>query len=558
MKDSTQNIREERMPTYRKIVRAMWAMTILAIVGIPLVFFALSFTELPSIEELENPRSELASAVLAADGSELGRYYVENRIPVTYDELSPNIVNALVATEDERFYKHSGIDSEALGRILIKTALLRNKNAGGGSTITQQLAKLLFTGKAGSGVDRIFQKLKEWIIAVRLERRYTKEEIIAMYLNKFSFLYDAYGIKSASETYFGVGQDSLKIHQAATLMGMLKNPSLFNPVRRPDTVMHRRMVVLSQMKKNGLLTQTEYDSIRQLPLGLNFKRSNHTDGLAPYFRMEVSKELNRILAKEENRKPDGSKYDKYREGLKIYTTIDPIIQAHAEAAMWEHMKKQQKTFNKHWAGKDPWTYEVGDENTTEVPVEIRERVLQRLIRESDRYDNMRTSRLSSIIAKVEKETGDINLRDVDIRRIIEEEKESGAIARLVSNRMISAGLAAKYRKVMKAQSYPELKTKYEQFEAAVRKKFEQPTELTVFAYNDKMETDTVMSPLDSIKYHRMFLQLGSMSVDPVTGHVKSWVGGINHKYFQYDHVNSNVSRQVGSTFKPFIYATAIA
>ena len=248
----------------------MWGLTILGILGVAFLFFALSFTDLPSIEELENPRSELASEVLAADGSELGRYYVENRIPVSYDELSPNLVQALVATEDERFYKHSGIDFEALGRILIKTAILGDKNAGGGSTITQQLAKLLFTGQAGSGIDRIFQKLKEWIIAVRLERRYTKEEIIAMYLNKFSFLYDAYGIKSASETYFGIEQDSLNVQQAAMLVGMLKNPSLFNPVRRPDTVMHRRMVVLHQMQKNGLLTKAEYDTVRKLPLGLNF------------------------------------------------------------------------------------------------------------------------------------------------------------------------------------------------------------------------------------------------------------------------------------------------
>lgn len=558
------SIEQKRINTHKKIVKWLWALMIVGMLSGVLAFFLLSYSDLPSIEELENPKSELASEVYAADGQVLGRYYTENRVPVSFEDLSPHLVRALVATEDERFFEHSGIDSEALGRVLVKTAILRQRNAGGGSTITQQLAKLLFSDRNFRGMNKlekiiglVERKFKEWIIAVRLERRYTKEEIMAMYLNKFSFLYDAYGIKAAAETYFGKPQSELNITEAATLIGMLKNPSLFNPLKRPDTTLHRRMVVLKQMQKNGVLTQEEYDTLRVQPLSLNFSRQTHTDGLAPYFRMELRKEIDRILKRDESLKTDGEKYDKFRDGLKIYTTIDPIIQRHAEAAMLEHMKKLQKIFDRHWKGKDPWTYESGSEH--EIAVEVRQSNLRRLIRETGRYEKLRSKYLTSIINKMEKEIDGVRIRDVDIDRILDENEQRGAIAKLVSRKMISANLAAKYRKILKNENFPTLEKQWRRLQTAVRAAFDSPVKMRVFTYdNKKLEKDTTMSPLDSIKYHRMFLQIGSMSVDPVTGQVKSWVGGINHKYFQFDHVNSSVNRQVGSTFKPFIYATAIA
>jgi penicillin-binding protein 1A len=299
------------------LVKGLWFLLAAGILGIVVLFVGLSFTDLPSIEQLENPKSELASEVYAENGEVLGRYYTENRVPVTYQELSPHLIDALIATEDERFRSHSGIDFKALGRVAVKTVLLQDRSSGGASTITQQLAKLLFTGqKASSMRVRVVQKLKEWIIAVRLERKYTKDEIIAMYLNKFNFINGAYGIKAASEIYFGKSQKDLDLLESAMLVGMLKNPSLFNPVRRPDTVAHRRMVVLNQMVKNRLLTPQAYEKLKDKPLGLNFQRQTHVDGPAPYFRMELAKEVKEILNRPENLKSDGDAYNIYRDGLK--------------------------------------------------------------------------------------------------------------------------------------------------------------------------------------------------------------------------------------------------
>lgn len=245
-------------PLYNKIIRWMWYLFIAGFIGFILTFIILSFSDLPSVKQLENPKSELASIVYAGDGSVLGKYYTQNRVPVTYDELSPHLVNALIATEDERFLQHSGIDAQALGRMVVKTVLMGQKSSGGGSTITQQLAKLLFTGKRSRNMGTVvIQKLKEWIIATRLERKYTKQEIISMYLNKFSFINGAYGIKAASEIYFGKSQDELEIHEAAMLVGMLQNPSLFNPLKRPERVAHRRMIVFKQMQKNKLIDKTQ-------------------------------------------------------------------------------------------------------------------------------------------------------------------------------------------------------------------------------------------------------------------------------------------------------------
>ncbi len=552
------SFREQRMPTYRKIVRWMWGLTIAGIlIGIG-AFTLLSFSDLPSFEELENPKNNLASEVYAADGEVLGRYFYENRIQVSYNEISPFVTQALVATEDERFYEHSGIDFRGLLRVAFKTVLLGQRSSGGASTITQQLAKMLFTEKPGSGLERVLQKLKEWIIAIKLERSYTKEEIMAMYLNKFSFLNGAYGIKAAAEIYFNQTQDQLTIEEAATLVGMLKNPSLFNPIRRPDTVQHRRMVVFNQMEKNGFLKPMEYDSLRKLPLDMsNFNRETHADGLAPYFRMELRKELSRILSQKDNLKPDGSEYNIFKDGLRIYTTLDPAIQNHAEQSVREHMEQLQEKFNKHWKGKDTWTFRDPTKEPEDLEIEdaARKRTMKRIIRETERYGVLRTAVMSDIVKRISSEIDGYELRDHDIERIIQAESETGTIAKLVSRNLIPNERATKYRKVLKSQNYERLKNKWTELQNKVRKSFETPVKMKVFAYNAKMEKDTVLTPLDSIKYHRNFLQVGMMAVDPATGHVKAWVGGINHKYYPFDHVTTE--RQVGSTFKPFIYATAI-
>lgn len=557
--DSNGYDRESRYPTYRKIIRWMWGLAVAGVLAVILLFVGLSFQDLPTFEELENPNSNHASEIYAADGQVLGRYFIENRIPVAFDDISPYMVQALVATEDERYYRHSGIDGEGLARVLGKTVLLGQKSAGGASTITQQLAKMLFTEKPASGLERVIQKFKEWIIAVKLERSYTKNEIMAMYLNKFNFINGAYGIKAAAEIYFGLAPDSLKIEQAAMLVGMLKNPALFNPIRRPDTTAHRRMVVLKQMQKNNFITETEYDSLRILPLDMGrFNRKTHADGPAPYFRMELRKELNRILDKEESRKSDGSKYNIFSDGLKIYTTLDPLIQQHAEEAMVEHMSQLQKKFWKTWKDLDPWNYKdpYKERDENENVIKSAQKALKKDIRNTDRYQEIRRQMLEPLLVEISKEIDGFNLREVDIERMLSEEEKKGSLTKLVSRNMVGTKLAVKYRKVMEGNNWRELKLSYKKFQKEVDRIFNQPVPMRVFAYNNAMEKDTVLSPLDSIRYHRMFLQLGSMAVDPVTGHVKAWVGGINHRYFQYDHVTS--LRQVGSTFKPFVYATAIA
>lgn len=543
-------------PVYKEIVKWMWRLTFAGMIATVLLFFILSFTNLPSVEQLENPKSELASLVIGDNGETIGRYYTENRVPVPYDSLSPNLIKALISTEDERYYSHSGIDFQALGRVVVKTFILGQSSSGGASTITQQLAKLLFTGEKASGLTRVFQKFREWIIAVRLERKYTKEEIMAMYLNKFNFINGAYGIKAASEIYFNKRPNNLDVHEAALLVGMLKNPSLFNPLRRPEIATERRNVVMNQMRKNGALSAAEYEEYRQRPLDLEFTRQTHIDGIAPYYRMELAKYVKDILDREENRKPDGSKYDIYRDGLKIYTTIDPNMQRIAEEEMIKHMAKVQEQFWRTWRNLDPWTYRSGSK--LDISLEMRRDALTRLVRASDRYQGLRAQYLSEILDRLQKEFDDLRFSEDDreVERILQEYKKPGYLSELVSKGIISSSLAARYRRVLESSGFPTLRTRWEQLQEAADHQFKTPVEMRVFAYNKEMEKDTVMSPLDSIKYHRMFLQTGILAVDPVTGHVKVWIGGINHKYFQFDHININ--RQVGSTFKPFIYATAIA
>ncbi len=540
---SPQVLKEMRASSYRSIIRWMWRLLIVGILGVALIFIALSFSNLPDTAELENPKSEVASEVIAADGSVLNRYFTENRVPVDFDELSPFIEQALVSTEDVRYYSHSGIDFKALGRVFFKTILMANRSSGGASTITQQLAKLLFTGERGSGMTRVFQKLKEWIIAIRLERKYTKEEIMAMYLNKVDFLYDSYGIKAASETYFGKGQDSLAIQEAAMLVGMLKNPSLYNPKRKMELARQRRNVVFSQMRKNNIITKEDFDSLKVLPVDLSkFRRRTHTQGLAQYFRSVLSQELiYKILPSEDARKKaDGSTYNIWRDGLKIYTTIDPIIQQHAEEAMLVQMAQVQKRFWHLWNDVkkiSPWDYKTSE--TTEVELNYRKRKLTQLVRESERYAVMRDRFIGSLENDLEREVDGFKSSDPTIERMLNEKD-----------------LTAVQLKVIQNEKWDELKKQWLALQKAVGTEFNKKVKMKVFAYNEEMEKDTVMTPLDSLKYHHMFMQIGSLAIDPKNGHIKAWVGGINHKYYAFDHTTTN--RQVGSTFKPFIYATAIA
>jgi len=535
----------------------MWLGAILVVTAALVFFIALSNTDLPDFQQLENPEFEKASRIYDNQGQEFGRYYTQNRVPVSFDELNPYLVDALISTEDKRFYNHSGIDIQALGRV-VYGVITFNSNKGGGSTITQQLAKLLFErpdmsgkGMIGRYSTLVMTKFKEWITAVKIEKSYTKDEILAMYLNKFNFIYGAYGISAASEIYFGKNQDDLTIEEAATLVGMLKNPSLFNPIRRPDTVVARRMVVLHQMMKNDIITTTEYDSLKVLPLDVsNFKRQSHTTGPAPYFRMELAKWLRKLLDQPEYRKPDGSKYNIYRDGLKVYTTIDLEMQNIAEEEMFKHMAQLQDVYWRVWRKKDPWKYDA-DRNQRK----IRQNGLESLIRNSERYQLMHDNYLTPILDKIAGEV-DYTPSDWDIRNMLREESRKGHITGLVKNETISAKRAGSYRDVMQSSHWAELKEQKSVFEEKLEEAFNTPVKMKVFAYNEKGEEEREMTPLDSIRYHRQFLQTGVLAIDPRNGHIKTWIGGINHKYFQYDHIHS--SRQVGSTFKPFIYATAIA
>ncbi len=433
------------------------------------------FGPMPPLAQLENPKTNLATQIIATDGAILGKFfYNDNRTPVDFDALPDHLVNALIATEDERFYSHSGIDFRGTLRAI---AYLGKR--GGASTITQQLARQLFVGvRSRNKVQAVTQKIKEWVLAVMLERRYTKQEIIAMYLNIYDFGYQADGIKSAAKIYFNKTPMTLSIEEGATLVGMLKNSSLFNPKRRLAMTEERRNVVFQQMLRNDFLTEQERDSLKNIPLTLDFTPDSHREGLATYFRTYVKIFMQRWVR--ENPKADGEKYDIYRDGLRIYTTIDSRLQALAEQAVTDHMKNLQAEFFR--------------QNTKELnPIapflELREgeidTLLERTARRSERWRAMRASG--------------------------KEEEEIWA-------------------------------------------SFKVPSPMTVFSW--KGDIDTVMTPLDSMRYYKHYLRAAMMSMDPVNGHVKSWVGGFNYKHFQYDQVRQG-RRQIGSTFKPFLYATAI-
>ena len=496
----------------RKVVKILWIF--IALISLVCVFIFFSIDKgwigyMPPVEDLENPNYKFATEVFSEDGKVLGTYSYskENRVFVGYNDLSPNIINALIATEDVRFAEHSGIDAYALTRAVVKRGILMQKNAGGGSTITQQLSKQLYSPSADNVMERLFQKPIEWVIAVKLERYYTKEEILTMYLNKFDFLNNAVGIKTAAFTYFGCEPKDLKIEEAATLVGMCKNPSLYNPVRYNERSRGRRNVVLDQMRKAGYITEAERDSLQALPLKLKYNRVDHKEGLATYFReylrgvltakkpdkanyrgWQMQKyyedsldwENNPLFGWcEKNTKKDGTKYNLYTDGLKIYTTLDSRMQQYAEDAVTEHLKELQGYFFKEKKGakKAPYTFRLTQEQVDEI--------LGRAMRLSDRYRIM---------------------------------KKAGAT------------------------------------EAEIKKAFDTPEEMSVFSWEG--EKDTIMTPMDSIRYYKFFLRAGFMSMDPRSGHVKAYVGGPNYHYFQYDMAMVG-RRQVGSTIKPFLYTLAM-
>ena len=504
----------------KKVILYFW----LLCVFLPLFLFfiimlgaktgTLGFDPLPSLQELENPKSNLASEIISSDGKVFGKYFKENRTTVKYTELSPNLVNALVATEDERFYNHSGIDFRGLVRAIVKLG-----RAGGASTITQQLAKMMFEHKASNIFQRIKQKLQEQIIAVELEKRYTKEEIITMYLNKFDFINNAVGIKSASNVYFNKEPIDLEIQEAAMLVGMAKNPALFNPLRRPEMTQTRREVVLKQMEKNDFITEEQYNSLRVLPLGLDYKIVDHKEGIAPYFREVLRSDLQKLFEQKDEdgnylyAKKDGTPYNIYSDGLKIYTTIDSRMQTYAEWAVQEHIGKtlQNQFFNhlkKYRKKKYPFDSNITDEQYEQIMQIARARSLRYQILTGKECENC--GRRGKFIEK-DGHYFQCTAEDCNHRRWAPSQDSIPII-------------------------------------------FDTPTPMKVFTYQG--DKDTIMSPNDSLRYYKSFLQAGLMAVDPHTGYIKAWVGGTNFANFSFDHVKMS-RRQVGSTFKPFVYSLAI-
>lgn len=495
------------------IVRVLWSLLGASVLTAVVAFWAINngwIGYMPPIEELQNPINRYATQIYSSDGKIMGtwNYNRENRVLADYSQLSPSLIQALVATEDVRFYDHSGIDFFALGRAIVKRGLFRQKSAGGGSTITQQLAKQLYSETAHSVMERLFQKPIEWVIAVQLERNYTKDEIIAMYLNYFDFLHNAVGIKTASNTYFGKEPKDLTVNEAATLIGLCKNPSYYNPVRHHDRSQERRNVVLGQMVKAGYLTEEQYQQYSAEPLKLNFHVSDHKDGVAVYFRDYLRRYM---MAKKpersdypswnmvryhidsinwetdplygwcnKNRKRNGDNYNVYTDGLKVYTTIDSRMQEYAEQAVREHIVKYlQPAFDKENRGRKSAPY------SGKLSAEQVNNILMRSVRQSERYRIM---------------------------------KEAGAS------------------------------------EEEIKRSFNTKTEMSVFTYHG--EIDTVMTPMDSIRYYKSFLRCGFMSMCPQNGHVKAYVGGLDFMHFAYDMCMEG-RRQVGSTIKPFLYSLAM-
>ncbi|MGC6422852.1 MAG: penicillin-binding protein 1A [Flavobacteriaceae bacterium] len=469
----TANIRLYALP-----LKIFWGLFLAGVVMVAGLFATAAwggFGPMPELKQLENPDTNLATQIFSADGEVLGKYYLsDNRTPITYKELPKDLIHALIATEDERFYSHSGIDWRGTLR-----AVFYLGKKGGASTITQQLARQLFVGvRSRNKKEAILQKIKEWVLSVQLERRYTKNELIAMYLNIYDFGYNADGVQSAARIYFDKTPQELTLEECATLVGMLKNSSLYNPIRRPERVEQRRNVVIDQMLRNDFVTQSQRDSLRALPLTIRYTPQSHREGLATYFRAYLKEFMDDWIAN--NRKPNGEKYDLYGDGLRIYTTIDSRLQAMGEAAVSAHMKNLQAEFF------------------------------------------LQNRQTRNPIAPF------LDLREGQVDTLL----------------LLTAKRSERWRKRRLAGWDEE--TIVEDFNKAV--------EMEVFSWQG--EIDTLMSPLDSIRYYKHFLRASLMSMEPQTGHVKAWVGGYNYKHFQYDQVKQG-RRQIGSTFKPFLYATAI-
>ena len=497
----------------KAFIHFLWWSLAIVVGALVAGFFAIWFGligYMPDLKDLQNPISRFATQVFSADGQVIGTWNFnrENRIMVSYDKLPPHLVKALVATEDERFYEHSGIDFIALGRAIVKRGIMRQESAGGGSTITQQLAKQLYSETAHSKLERLLQKPIEWVIAIKLERYFTKEEIIAMYLNYFDFLHNAVGIKTAANTYFNKEPKDLDVNEAATLVGLCKNPSLYNPVRYPERSKERRNVVLSQMNKQGFLSKAEMNEWADKPLELHFHRADHKEGVAPYFREFLRQYM---MAKKpeksdypswnqgqfvydsiswvsdplygwcnKNFKKDGKPYNVYTDGLKVHTTIDTRMQKYAEEAVYQHVARYlQPAFTQEKRNRPnaPFTNALTKEQVRQI--------MNRSMLQSERYRSM---------------------------------KAAGAT------------------------------------DEEIRESFQKKTEMTVFTYHG--DIDTVMTPMDSIRYYKSFLRSGFMSMDPKTGQVKAYVGGLNYNHFMYDMVSTG-RRQVGSTIKPYLYARAM-
>ncbi|MGB2341809.1 MAG: penicillin-binding protein 1A [Flavobacteriaceae bacterium] len=463
---------------FRKPLRFFWSLFALGILSVIILFLSAALGvlgKMPELQQLDNPKTNLATQILSSDGVVLGKFYFnDNRTPIIFDTLPDNLVQALIATEDERFFSHSGIDLKGTLRALVYLG-----KKGGASTISQQLARQLFVGvRSRNKVEAVLQKFKEWVLAVQLERRYTKEEIIAMYLNIYDFGYSADGIQSAAKIYFNTTPDQLRIEQSATLVGMLKNSSLYNPLRRPERVKKRRNIVFQQMERNNFISQKELDSLKAIPLELDYTPDSHREGLATYFRAYLQQFMRNWTS--ENLKEDGTKYDIFRDGLRIYTTIDSRLQKIGEESVVSHISNLQKEF---------FLQNTPEANPTAPFLELREgeidTLLQTTARRSERWRKMKSSGKD---------------------------------------------------------------------EETIWETFQKPVKMEVFSW--KGDRDTVMSPLDSIRYYKHFLRASMMSMNPLTGHVKAWVGGFNYKHFQYDQVKQG-RRQIGSTFKPFLYATAI-
>jgi penicillin-binding protein 1A len=538
---------------------SIWAVAILIVTGIYLLFYNISKGDLPTFDELENPKYNLASVVYDTNGTPFGKYYVENRETLPYDSISPKIIESLLSTEDERFMQHSGIDFRALVRVFVKTILMQKGSAGGGSTISQQLSKLLFERPSIKGLSKFQRsahliniKFKEWITAIKLEKSYTKNEILAMYLNKFEFIYGAHGIQAAANIYFNKDQGDLDYSEAATLVGMLKNPALYNPVRFHDRAKSRRNIVLGQLKKSNKISKSVFDSLSVLEIDMSqFKQQSHDQGPAPFFRAELTKWLKTLFIEKNIKKANNTEYNIYTDGLKIYTTIDLNYQKHAEQAVFTHMEANQERYWKVWRGMNPFTY-----NSNKKQRELRLQSVDNRIINSDRYQSIKQRILNHELDKIENDYDGLQLTEKAISGMVAVKKRHYNLNKLEREGIIKEENISKCNHLMNSPEWDTLQLVWNNFEKEVDKQFNNKIAMKVFAYNEAMVKDTVLSPRDSVIYLLRHLQAGMLAMEPGTGHVKAWVGGVGFNYFKYDHINSR--RQVGSTFKPIVYATGIS